>query len=272
MNQQELEQSVAKLPLGRVQYFETISSTNDRAIQWIGDGVPDLSLLVANEQTAGRGRQGRRWFTPPDSALAFTLILKSGLEESGEKNRMITRMTGLGALAACTAIRQTLHLPAEIKWPNDVLIGNRKVGGVLAETIWNGDVPKAVLLGIGINITAAAVPRGIPLNYPAAALEEYSNHPVNRLRLLTDILQEIVVWRKRLNQPVFIDAWQRNLAYLNQQVQIVQERSDGEPRVSDGKILGLNPDGALRLAMPDGRQKSVYAGEIRIRAVDMSEK
>src|SRR5690349_13941938 len=133
MNQNDLKKSLSKLRLGNIKYFDSIGSTNDEALAWAAADAPDLSLIVANEQTAGRGRLDRKWSTPYDTALAFTLLLRPTEQEKP----YLTRTVGLAALAVAESLRARA-LVAEIKWPNDVLIHGRKVCGILTESVWSG--------------------------------------------------------------------------------------------------------------------------------------
>src|SRR5512141_1418602 len=117
MNQNELKNMLAKIPLGDVRYFDTIGSTNTEALAWGTSDAKDLSLVIADEQTAGRGRLDRKWFTPKGAALAISLLLRPTAEEK----TILTRMVGLAALAIVDSL-QTRGLIAQIKWPNDVLL------------------------------------------------------------------------------------------------------------------------------------------------------
>src|SRR5215216_5094430 len=126
MNQQELKKSLSKLRLGDIKYFESIGSTNDEALAWAANDTPDLSLVVADEQTAGRGRLDRKWFTPKGTALAFSLLLRPMAEEKP----FLTRIVGLAALAVAESLLK-LELNAQIKWPNDILTNGKKVCGIL---------------------------------------------------------------------------------------------------------------------------------------------
>ena len=147
-----LEECLDGLPLGPLRYLEQAGSTNDEAVNWADAGAPDLALVIADEQTAGRGRHGRRWFTPPGSALAFSLVLRDNLwtgtlESSPQAFQMVlSRLTALGAIAVSQALRQSLGLESQIKWPNDILLDRRKVSGVLTEAQWLGNQPIAIIL------------------------------------------------------------------------------------------------------------------------------
>src|SRR5512144_1769195 len=153
MNQNELKQALSKLPLGGIRYFDTIGSTNTEALAWATSGAKDLSLVIAEEQTAGRGRLDRKWYTPRGAALAFSLILRPTAEEKP----FLTRTVGLAALAIADALR-TRGLVAQIKWPNDVLLDGCKVAGILVESVWSGEEVDCVVIGVGINVLKGAVP------------------------------------------------------------------------------------------------------------------
>src|SRR5512138_2076692 len=101
MNQNDLKKVLSKLPLGDVRYFDSIGSTNNEALAWATSGAKDLSLVIADEQTAGRGRLDRKWFTPKGTALAFSLILRPTADEKAH----LTRMVGLAALAVADALQ-----------------------------------------------------------------------------------------------------------------------------------------------------------------------
>ena len=174
----DLASELAGLALPAWRYCELVGSTNDFALAWGEAGAADGSLVVADEQTAGRGRLDRRWFTPPGAALAFSLVLRPNPAEL----TCVARFSPLGALAVQQALAVNLNLPAEIKWPNDVLVGRRKVCGILAESTWQGETLTALVLGIGVNITPAAVPPADQLLFPAGCIETALGKPVPRGR------------------------------------------------------------------------------------------
>src|SRR5512141_3093109 len=153
MNLNELKKSLSRLPVGDVRYFDTIGSTNDEALAWAAADTPDLSVVIADEQTAGRGRLDRKWYTPKSTALAFSIVLRPTANERPH----LTRLVGLAALAVAESLRK-LGLDARIKWPNDILIQNRKVCGILIESVWSGEDVDCVVIGVGINVLEGSVP------------------------------------------------------------------------------------------------------------------
>jgi len=256
MNQDELKKALSKLPLGDVKYFDSIGSTNNEALAWATKDPKDLSLVIADEQTAGRGRLDRKWFTPRGTALAFSLILRPTAEEKS----YLTRMVGLAALAVADALR-TRGLVAQVKWPNDVLLNGHKVAGILVESVWTGEEVDCLVIGIGVNILKSAVPPAELLQFPATSLEESLGPAVEREEILRDILAGIIALRPHLGADSFIVSWETALAFRGEQVQV----EEGNGNLVIGKLLGLESDGSLRLSDEQGNSITVRFGDVRLR-------
>lgn len=264
---QLLQQALKGLPLGEVRYYAQTGSTNVDAARWVDAGAPDLALVVADEQTAGRGRQGRSWYTPPGAALAFSLALRSDLRRTPalEAPTYLARLTALGAVAVCHALDQLYGLPAQIKWPNDVLLHRRKVCGVLAEAYWQGEQLLAVILGIGINVSPASLPPDETLIYPATCVEAVLGRPASRLELLRSVLENLLHWRNRLDEPAFLSAWDALLAFKGEEVAVFSGTQMSEPPEEEGVLLGLDARGCLRLRLRSGEERALCSGELRLR-------
>jgi len=248
--------SLAGLPIGEIRYFDSIGSTNDYAMQWAIDGAGDLSLVLADKQTAGRGQKGRTWFTPPGSALAMSLILRP----TGEEITYLPRATALMAVSLVDSLRQR-GLDPQIKWPNDVLLHGRKVAGILVESFWTGNKLDASILGMGVNVLKASTPPDDALLFPATSVEEELGKPLAREELLKDILTSLLTWRPQLGSDLFLTIWEQNLAYLGQQVRVWKSR---ELAIS-GELVGLNTDGSLNLQDENGKSVTVRFGEVYLR-------
>jgi len=259
-----LEEKLADLPLSGIRYFESVNSTNDVAADWSEKGALDNSMVIAERQTKGRGRSGRTWLTYPGSSLAFSLILRPSQREHEVFESLTTRFTGLGALGVCLTLQNHYDLPAEIKWPNDVLVNRRKLCGILAEAYWQGDHLSAVILGIGINIATSAIPPDHALIFPATSVEKELGYPVDRLSLLHQILVEITSWRLNLTDESFLQTWEVNLAYRGEKIQFVSPVDVGKTSAGlfEGNIIGLNIDGALRFRSLSGVEITFRSGEI----------
>jgi BirA family biotin operon repressor/biotin-[acetyl-CoA-carboxylase] ligase len=262
MDHSSLQACISGLPLGLLRYFDSVGSTNDEATRWAEEGAPHLSLVVAGEQTSGKGRMGRRWYTRPGGALAVSLVLRP--DQLGLI--LPPRITGLGALAVCEALQENYGLGAQVKWPNDVLVGDHKLAGVLVEASWLGEELQAAILGIGINVALDSVPPAGELDFPATSVEAALGSPVDRWGLLRNVLEALLIWLPYLDQARFLQAWQGQLAYLHEWVQLIR---DGEEPV-EGRMLGLGDDGSLLLESPSGKEVTFQAGEIHLRAVDRS--
>lgn len=256
MNQNELKKVLSKLSLGDVRYFDSIGSTNSEALAWATGGAKDFSLIIADEQTAGRGRLDRKWFTPKGTALAFSLILRPNSEEK----RYLSRFVGLASLAIADALR-TRGLVSQIKWPNDVLLNGRKVAGILVESVWSGEEVDGLVIGIGMNILKGSVPSTDVLMFPATSLEESLGPLVERGKMLQDILAGIIALRPHLGSDSFIASWEKALAFRGELVQAEQ----GDGTLLTGKLLGLEADGSLRLSAEDGKSTTVRFGDVRLR-------
>jgi BirA family biotin operon repressor/biotin-[acetyl-CoA-carboxylase] ligase len=257
MNENNLQKTLSGLPLGRLRYFDSIGSTNDEALAWAAQGARDLSIIIADEQSAGRGRLKRKWFTPKGTALAFSLILHPSTAERSYPARTV----GLGALALASACLG-LGLRAQIKWPNDVLLDGKKVAGILVESAWTGDALDALVLGLGVNVLTVSVPPEDQVIFPATSLESELGQSVDRVDILRATLSALLLWRSKLATDEFLKAWEDALAFRGKQVQIFK---DNESPLM-GELLGLAPDGALRLREANNNILAIQCGEIRLRA------
>lgn len=272
MDIDQIQAALAGLPLGGIRWLDKIGSTNDEAALWAAAGGPDFALVIAGEQTAGRGRSGRTWLSPPESSLSFSLILHTARFGSD----INPQLNALGALAVVKVLHKTYNLPAKIKWPNDVLIHRQKVSGVLVDASWIGEHLQMVVLGIGINVAsnpamAAALDQSL-LPFPPASLQDFINRPIDRLEILRLVLQELVAWLPKLSSTAFLRAWEDNLDFLGECVHVDLSPPSQTPTQAaqitcsqEGTLLGIFPDGSLRLLTPAGNVIRVAAGEVHLR-------
>jgi BirA family biotin operon repressor/biotin-[acetyl-CoA-carboxylase] ligase len=219
-------------------------------------GASEGTVVVADVQTAGRGRLQRSWWAPPGSSLLLTVVLRPDLEP-----RQAQRLTMACSLAACDAIAQVSGLEAQIKWPNDVLIRGRKVCGILTELGLQGTRLQYALVGIGLNVNVdlAAAP---PLMVPATSLLMEAGRPVSRLDLLVALLTGIEHRYVALRGGASTHAeWADRMATLGQYV----EASSGSENWA-GVAAGVDEDGALLLRLDDGTTRRLLAGDVTLRA------
>ena len=169
--------------------------------------VPEYTLLVAESQTAGRGRFSRRWLTEPGASLAFSLILYPVQEEK----QKLALFSPLGALALCKAIAGLCGVEAKIKWPNDVLLGGKKTAGILAEAVWCDSVLKGIVLGIGVNLLPASVPPDDEILFPATCIQMHCPKPIQAEFFLKRIIANLFQMRPWLLDNEFISHYQDQL-------------------------------------------------------------
>lgn len=254
----EFKAALQDLLPGGLRFFDSIGSTNDEALAWASSGAPDFSLVIADEQTNGRGRMGRTWFTPSGSALAFSLVLRP----QGIEREKVGLFSGLGALALVDALKAH-GIAAQVKWPNDVLIRRKKVAGILAETIWLGTEVDSVVLGMGVNVSPESVPSPEGLNFPATCVQVEAQNPVSRIDLLKTLLQAILRRRAVLATETFLRDWESALAFRGKTVRVWVSDAD----TFTGQLLGLEADGGLRLGLSDGAERVIRFGEVHLRPV-----
>lgn len=234
--------------LGReVHFAPQTGSTNEDARRLAQAGAPSGTLVVTEEQLAGRGRRGRRWLAPPGTSLLFSLLFRP--EE---------RWTELGmaaALGARQGIEAVSGLEVGLKWPNDLLVNGRKVGGVLVEA---GTHPNWCIVGTGININWD--PRVLPELVGASSLSVEAGRPLDRLPLLATILEAIEGWYERWRAVSILPEWRRHLETLGREVTVLQEGESWS-----GRAVDLDESGGLVVERPDGRRTTVLAGEVSLR-------
>ena len=257
MNENSIKKTLSKLNIGGLRYFDSIGSTNDEALAWAAGSAPDLSIVIADEQTRGRGRLNRRWFTPKGTALAFSLVLRL----STALLPHLSRTVGLAALSIAESCSK-LGLAPLIKWPNDILLNGKKTAGILIETVWTGEEIDSVVIGMGVNVYKASVPPVELLQFPATSIEdELGKEPPAREAMLFNILEAFIQWRERMGTDEFITAWEETLAFRGERVQI--EAGSESPII--GELLGLESDGSLRLRDIHDKSIIVRFGDVSLR-------
>lgn len=238
-----------------VYLFQQIGSTNEEARRLADGGGQEGLIVVAEEQTGGRGRAGRKWITPAGSAIAFSLILRPSLPAAHA-----ARLTMLAGVAACEAIEQTTGLRAELKWPNDVLIAGKKVAGILSESAVLGDQLEYAVLGLGMNVSFA--PSAAEVDFPATSLQAEAGGEVDRLKLLRAILAALEARYASLLDESLYRHWRARLAMMGQPA--LAHTQSGDRR---GRAEGVDADGALIFRLDSGETLRLMAGEVRFRPI-----
>ena len=236
-----------------VHYFRT-DSTNNVALSLAAKEEPSGTVVVAEEQTAGRGRLGRSWYSEPTNGIYTSIILRPPLAPAAAP--VLTLMAGV---AAHQAIRATTELSVDIRWPNDLVLNGKKVCGILTEMSAELDRLHAVVLGIGINVNHREMPP--ELKAIATSLRIEGRKSYSRAHLLVTLLKELERHYRLLlaeGNNAIIARWAAASTYA--------EGKRVRVRANTGESLattaGVEPSGALRVRYDDGREESLHAGEI----------
>lgn len=238
----------------RVVYYETIGSTNDIAKELAEAGEPEGTVIITDEQSAGRGRLRRTWIAPPRSSILMSMILRPKLAAN-----QIGRITMAVSLGACDAIQRRTGLTPQIKWPNDVLLNGKKCAGILSEAGLVDDRVEYVVAGLGINVnfTAASV-AGMPVN--ATTIADELGTSVSREDLASSVMQAIDRYYLRMNEAENLRSeWKAQMITLGKSI-----RADSGERVEQGVAEDVDDDGALLLRRADGSLARLIAGDVTL--------
>jgi BirA family transcriptional regulator, biotin operon repressor / biotin---[acetyl-CoA-carboxylase] ligase len=250
------------------QYYPSISSTNDVAARLADAGAAEGTWVVADEQTAGRGRRGRTWVSPPGAGLYVSVIFRP-LSAAGPDDRLTPLLTLMAGVAAAQGVRAATGLAPSLKWPNDLVIEPpgersgfsrfRKLAGILAEASATGGELQSVVIGIGINLTNAAYSPEVDAR--ATSIERELGRPVERAVVLIGVLAALASWRRALGegrQHELLDAW-RVLAPSSRGRRV---RWMAAPdRVISGITQGIDDTGAL-LVKTDASVERIISGDV----------
>jgi len=242
-----------------VVYYDAVSSTNLQAKLDAENGAAQGTLIVADMQTAGRGRRGRSWSSPAGTNVYFTLILKP--EFGVEAASMVTLVMGL---AVAEGIRAACGVEAGIKWPNDIVVNGKKVCGMLAEMSVERDFIHYVVMGVGINVGRQEFPPEIAET--ATSLWQECGGRVSRAELTAHVMKAFEACYERFLQD-------GNMAGLLERYNGILVNRDREVRVLSpgaefqGVSRGIDETGELLVELADGTVRKVYAGEVSVRGI-----
>ena len=245
----------------RVLHYESLPSTNTEAARLAIEGASEGLSVVADEQTAGRGRLARTWSSPKGAGLYLSILFRPKISQD-----YWPLLTFVAALAVGDAVKTEYLLETDIKWPNDLLAGERKFCGVLAEVV-ETSTGRAVVIGTGVNLTPAAVPDD--LRAVATSVSEASGHQPERNSLLSALLVQIDYWYSVLQSEggpdKLLAAWTARSSYaFGKPVRV----RDGE-RTLEGVTRGLDSRGGLKLQQPTGEIVTLMAGDVMsLRAIN----
>lgn len=232
-------------------YFDYLSSTNDLAMQKGMQGAAGGTLVLAEAQTRGRGRLGRAWLSPKYKGIYCSLLLRPQIHPAS-----CPVLTLMSAVSICEALKHLLHLEAQIKWPNDILLGHKKVAGILTEMNAEMDKVNFVVIGIGLNVNndkKSLLPQ-------ATSLKQESAQEVGRAAILAEILRRIennYFILEAKGAAEIINKWRIFSATLGSRVKV-----DYQGKHIEGQAIDLDSDGSLLVRKDSGLIQKISSGEV----------
>ncbi|GIK28024.1 MAG: biotin--[acetyl-CoA-carboxylase] ligase [Chloroflexi bacterium] len=234
-------------------YFESVPSTMDAAREWLLEGALSGSMVIADQQTAGRGRMGRVWVAPDRCALAMSVVMRV-------KVHWLSQVAMLGGLVVADALVKIGVSDVRLKWPNDVLIGRRKVAGILAESEWDGSNLRGAILGIGVNFAGDFATS--ELNAQAVSITSALGHEPDPAAFFAHLIAAYDARTSQLGTPALFETWRSKLWTIGQKVRV-----ESSPPV-DGIAEDVSPLGALMVRSVDGRLHTVMAADVKVWPVE----
>jgi BirA family biotin operon repressor/biotin-[acetyl-CoA-carboxylase] ligase len=244
--------------IGReIRVYQATDSTNDLIDRWAHGSGPEGMVVFAETQNQGRGRLGRKWVSPPGSGLWFSVLLRPRMAPQAA-----TQLTILSAVALARAIESETDLQPSIKWPNDIVFGNRKAGGILLELRAELDRIRHVVLGIGLNVCVPPEAWPPELQSIVVSLQDLTSQPIDRASLAATILSELNLAYLQWQQGGFhrlSDEWMRRCSTLGKHLTIRM----GD-RILRGRAESLDEEGALLVRTEHGHLDRIMGGDITL--------
>ncbi|QQR89773.1 MAG: biotin--[acetyl-CoA-carboxylase] ligase [Myxococcales bacterium] len=254
---QQIKAQLKSRELGHLlELYEEVNSTNDVAKEAALNGAAHGLTIVAETQRAGRGRRGRIWTSPSSGDLYMSIVWRKKIPQA--HLALATLCTGLGV---ASAIEKSTAKTVQIKWPNDILIAQKKAAGILVEGIGRSEGLNALIIGIGVNVHREAFPADFETLATSLCLQSDSGSPLDRGVLLCDILKDVEDWLEQLCSSAvapILESMQKRLAWRGQWV-LCDDVA--------GQIQGLDDKGALILATESG-PVHLLSGSVRLRERD----
>lgn len=243
----------------KIIYLERTGSTNEDAKRLAKEGVESGTVILADSQEAGKGRRGRDWISPPGSNLYFTLLLTPDF--APDKAAMLTLVM---ALSVAQALKKETGLVPGIKWPNDIVIGGRKVCGILTEMSLDADAIESVVIGVGVNVSQRDFPE--ELRSVATSLALQGVDAPDRMQLLECILEyfdkNYKIYLQRLDLSELKESYEAYLVNRGKEVCVLEPAGEYE-----GWALGINESGELLVETKERGIQRIYAGEVSVRGI-----
>lgn len=243
----------------KICFQEEVDSTNLYAKRMAEEGAPEGTLALADAQTAGRGRRGRSWDSPKGESIYMSLLLRPKILP--EHASQLTLVMGL---SVAEGVADVLHLPVQIKWPNDVVVDGKKICGILTEMSADMDGIHYIVIGVGINVNNQKFPE--ELKSVATSLRIAAGKILDRQTVMRGVLdafsRNYECFLETENLEGLVEAYNRILANRDHQVRVLDPKNPFE-----GIARGINEHGELLVERQDGEIIAVYAGEVSVRGL-----
>ncbi len=260
LNKNEIESRLHTKWAGReLYYYESTDSTNLQVKRLMEEGAPEGVLVVGGEQKQGRGRRGRSWQSPPGTNIYMTLGLRPEFQPD-----LAPMVTLIDALAVAEAVEQTCGLQTRIKWPNDVVIGGKKICGILTEMSAETGYIHYVVIGTGINVNIKEFPEEIRETATSLYLEK--GETVLRAPIVAKTMEYFESYYEKFIQTMdlslLMEDYNKRLVNKDAAVKVLDPQNEFE-----GTARGIDKKGQLLVERQDGTVETVYAGEVSVRGV-----
>lgn len=246
--EREVQRGLSAEKLGKtIHYFDVTASTNDLAKKMASQGCREGAVIIAGEQSSGRGRVQRRWQSP-EGGLYLSIVLRPSIAPSD-----MTRITLLSGLAAANALINLYQLDVRLKWPNDLLVNDRKIGGILCEAEGEADKLRYVVVGIGVNVNTE-----VKADIPTTSVAEELGGSFSIVEFARQVIQEMEKVYEGLigGSADLLRAYMELSHTIGRKVRMIYQNED-----LVGEAVGIDPDGSLILKTENGIERRIFYGD-----------
>ncbi|NLM12763.1 MAG: biotin--[acetyl-CoA-carboxylase] ligase [Epulopiscium sp.] len=243
----------------KIHHYHQIDSTNKEAKKLAANGEREGTVVIAEEQLAGRGRLGRTWVSPPQTGIWMSVILRPPISPADA-----SKITLIAGLAVCEGIKAVTGLPAQIKWPNDIVLHNKKICGILTEMSAELEKVNYIILGIGINVNMSSFPEDIKNMATSLKIEggkDYDRKEIVKA-ILTNLEKYYEAYLNKQDLENLIEKYKSYCLTLGKEVKIIHRNEE-----FIGKAIDLTEEGELMVEKHDGQVITVFFGEVSVRGL-----
>lgn len=239
-------------------YYDSIGSTNDKAKQLAVQGMGEGTLVIAEEQTAGRGRGDRTWYSAPGRGIYVSFLFRPKVPADSAFGLLAAVSLGAASAAQAVGVQGLVG----IKWPNDLVVEGKKLAGILSEVSLSGGMVDWAVVGLGLNVNHAAEEFPMEIRERAVSLRMLCLREIERERLLIDLVERTAAWYEEFLEngtAALVPEWRRRSALVGRMVRV---ETPGETYL--GRAVALEDDGALRVRLESGAEEVIRAGDVNL--------